>query len=188
MPLRIEPAADHPDLIPRLGRWHWQEWGHHDPGGSLESWTEALRARTCRDRVPATFIAFEDTRPVGSAALVEHDMDTRRDLGPWLAGVFVLPDCRGRGIASALCCHAAEAARGFGVTRLYLYTNGAERLYESLGWHPFGREPYEGRTVTLMHLDLSLATASRRAGTEGSSGRKGTAGSQSDPAAPPRGR
>ena len=154
MPLEIHSAADHLELIPKLGLWHWEEWGHHDPNGSLESWTEGLRERTNRDRVPAMFIAFEETAAVGTAVLVEHDMDTRTDLSPWLAGVFVLPEARGRGIASALCRHAAEAARSFGVPRLHLYTNGAESLYESLGWRAGGREAYEGRTVMLMSLDL----------------------------------
>ena len=152
--IEIGLGADHPEWIATVGRWHWEEWGHHDPAGSLESWTEGLLARTRRDGVPATFIASAGCVPVGSAVLVEHDMETRKDLRPWLAGVFVLPAWRGRGVASALCRHAANAARGFGERRLHLYTNGAEALYESLGWEAFGQESYEGRTVTLMALDL----------------------------------
>lgn len=154
MELQIRSAADCLECIPIVGRWHWGEWGHHDPEGSLESWTAGLAERTNRDRVPAMFVAFAGGEPVGSAVLVEHDMDTRRDLRPWLAGVFVLPAWRDRGIASALCRHAAASARAFGERRLHLYTNGAEALYESLGWRAFAREPYEGRTVTLMALDL----------------------------------
>jgi len=154
MPIRIENAADHLELVPTFGRWHWGEWGHHDPSGSLESWTAGLRERTNRDAVPATFVAFEEAQPIGTALLVEHDMDTRLDLSPWLAGVFVLPAFRQRGVASALCRHAAAAARSFGTSTLYLYTNGAEPVYEGLSWQRFAREPYEGRDVTLMRIDL----------------------------------
>jgi len=31
-----------------------------------------------------TFVAVEDDQPVGSAALVVHDMETRKELSPWL--------------------------------------------------------------------------------------------------------
>ena len=155
--ISIRLAADDPEAISVVAGWHWEEWGHHDPEGSLASWEAGLRERTNRDRVPAMFLAYRADRPVGSAVLVEHDMSTRLDLRPWLAGVYVVPELRGQGIASALCRHAADAARSFGESRLYLYTNGAEPLYEHLGWQPLGREPYEGRTVTVMELALTGA-------------------------------
>jgi hypothetical protein len=44
--MRIESIADHLDLIEIIARWHWEEWGYADPGGSLASWTAGLRART----------------------------------------------------------------------------------------------------------------------------------------------
>ncbi len=82
-------------------------------------------------------------------------MDTRLDLTPWLAGVYVERAQRGRGVGSALVRHAMNAAHGMGVSRLYLYTNGSEKLYASLGRENIGREPYEGRLTTLMSADLS---------------------------------
>ena len=40
--------ADHPEAVSTIGRWHWDEWGHADPSGSLETWNEALRGRAQR--------------------------------------------------------------------------------------------------------------------------------------------
>ena len=82
-------------------------------------------------------------------------MDTRLDLTPWLAGVYVERAQRGRGVGSTLVRHAMNAAHGMGVSRLCLYTNGSEKLCASLGWENIGREPYEGRLTTLMSADLS---------------------------------
>jgi GNAT superfamily N-acetyltransferase len=142
------------DAVPTIAGWHFAEWGHEDPTGSLESWTAGLEERVHPDRIPTTYVALEGEMPIASAVLVEHDMDIRRDLTPWLAGVFVLQRARRRGIAAALVSHTMTAARGFGVETLYLYTNSAEGLYAKLGWQPIGEEFYEGRNVTVMSAVL----------------------------------
>jgi GNAT superfamily N-acetyltransferase len=154
MEVTIDSIAAHLDLVPVVSRWHYEEWGHLDPAGSLESWTEGLAERTHADRIPTMLVAFDGSVPVGSSVLVEHDMDTRLDLTPWLAGVFVLPSHRRRGIASRLVSHAMSKAREFGVETLYLYTRSKQPLYAGLGWDPIGREHYEGRWVTLMSTVL----------------------------------
>lgn len=153
MALEIATIADH---LPTVARWHFDEWGDLDPKGSLASWTAGLRERTYRDRIPTTFVALYDSIPVGSLVLVDHDMDTRRDLTPWLAGLFVVPSHRGRGMGSALVRHAIAKAQEFGVAMLYLYyTRDAEALYRHLGWSPLAREFYKGRWVTIMSVRLS---------------------------------
>lgn len=87
----IELLADHPDLVPVLARWHRDEWGQFVPGGSLEAWTRGLAGRAHRDRIPMTLVALVNGHPAGSSSLVQYDLHTRRDLTPWLAGVYVSP-------------------------------------------------------------------------------------------------
>lgn len=41
--------------------------------------------------IPCARVAFSGRVPVGTVSLVEHNMDTRLDLRPWLAALFVLP-------------------------------------------------------------------------------------------------
>ena len=48
--------------------------------------------------VPLTVVASIEGVPVGSASLLEEDMETHADLSPWLASVFVLPTSRRQGI------------------------------------------------------------------------------------------
>ena len=155
MSLGIHLLADCPEHVPAIARWHFDEWGARDPDGSVEKWAVGLAERSGRESIPANFVALENGDLLGSAALVEYDMSTRTDLSPWLAGVFVAPEARRRGVATALCEHATAFARELGVPVLYLFTNGAGPLYEGLGWSAIGREPYEGRPVTIMSLQLS---------------------------------
>jgi hypothetical protein len=48
-----------------------------------------------------------------------------------------------------------DRAAAFGVPVLYLYTNGAEGLYQKLDWRVLSREPYMGRDVTIMVRHLA---------------------------------
>lgn len=150
---RIESIAGHLDLIETIARWHWNEWSHADPAGSLASWTAGLRERTHRDRIPTTYVALDGDDLLGSVTLVEHDMATHPEWSPWLAGTYIIPTRRGQGIATALVRHAVEEATRMGISRLYLYTESARDLYERLGWHPIANEVYEGQMVTIMAIE-----------------------------------
>jgi len=150
---RIESIADHLHFVPLIAQWHWKEWGHLDPGGSLASWTEGLMKRSNRDAVPTTLVALTGDRLVGSVTLVEHDMNTRRDLSPWLAGLYVHADDRGKGAGRSLTKAATEKARALMIPTLYLYTRTAGDLYRRLGWSDVCVEHYEGRDVTIMQIE-----------------------------------
>jgi predicted N-acetyltransferase YhbS len=151
--MRIEPLAEHAAFVPVVAAWHFGEWGHADPAGTVESWTAALAERTRRDGVPCTYVAVEGGVPVGSAALVDADMDTHPEMTPWLAGVYVVPEWRGRGVGTALVRRAAARAAELGLRHLYLYST-RPGFYARLGWRALGTEPHEGEVVTLMRLDL----------------------------------
>jgi GNAT superfamily N-acetyltransferase len=152
--MRIEYLADHPEFVPVLANWHHQEWAYLRPGDTLEARTERLRGECGHEEIPTVFIALANGALLGSAMLLHHDMDTRMDLTPWLAGVFVAPDHRQRGIGSALVKRVVECAKSLGVKRLYLYTPSAERLYSQLGWSFLERTNYQGADVVVMSCDL----------------------------------
>lgn len=155
--IRVESIADHLELVPTIARWHWDEWGHADPDGSLTAWTAGLQRRTRRNQVPTTFVAFEEGAPVGSVTLVENDMPDCADfaeLTPWVAGTYVVDSARGRGVGSALMRHAVERACRMDLERLYLYTSTAEVFYAKLGWTTIARARYEGEDVAVMALEL----------------------------------
>jgi predicted N-acetyltransferase YhbS len=106
------------------------------------------------DRVPVAFVALDDAGGiVGTASLIFDDLegDPRN---PWLASVFVPPEQRGQGIASALVRTVEAAARRIGYSRLYLFTTSAARLYAGLGWRALERRDYRGEHIQVMDKTL----------------------------------
>ena len=153
--MRIDYLADHPEFLPTLAQWHHQEWGYLRPGDSAEARAARMQLLCGREAIPTIFIAFSGGTLIGSAMLIANDMDTRRELSPWLAGVYVAAEHRRQGIGSALVARVVECAECLGVSRLYLYTPGAERMYSQLGWSPNERVKYRGSDVLIMQRDLN---------------------------------
>ena len=152
----IEPIADNLGLIETIGRWHWDEWGHVDPEGSVEDWTARLAERVLRDRIPTSYVALSEQRELlGSVTLVDCDMDTYPDLWPWLAGLFVHADARDRGVGKSLVLHTMERVRLMGIHKLYLYTAPAEQFYLRIGWRVIARDIYEGSHVAVMEAAVA---------------------------------
>jgi GNAT superfamily N-acetyltransferase len=160
--VRIENIAERPDLIDAVARWQFGEWGHMEPGDSLEERITYLGRQVANPgRIPTTFVALDDDEPIGSASVVEQDMDisraspAQRDLTPWLASVYVRPEARGRGVAMALVRRVMAFVAALRVTRLYLFTEGAQGLYEKIGWQVIGTDHYAGVDITIMAIDLA---------------------------------
>ena len=151
----IVRIAERPDLVPMVAQWLWDEW-HLDAGDSLEATRDAVAASVSPSGPPQTFVLLVDNRPVGTASLVAHDLDERPNLTPWLAGVFVIPEARGRGHVIHLIQAVEVACRSAGVGTVWLHTTGAERVYAQAGWHSVEAIRRHGRRpVTLMRRDLT---------------------------------
>ena len=151
--MQIGYLADHQEFIPTLAHWHHREWAYLWPGDSVEGRMERLRGRCGHREIPTVVIAFTDDALVGSAMLIAHDMDTRMELSPWLAGVFVAPDRRGCGVGAALVRRVVDDATTLGVNRFYLYTPSKERFYSRLGWLLVERTSYRGTDVAVMSYE-----------------------------------
>src|SRR5688572_30581631 len=120
--MQLGYLADHQEFIPTLAEWHLREWAYLQPGDSVEARIDGLRKCCGHQEIPTVVIAFTDGALIGSAMLVAHDMKTRMEFSPWLAGVFVAPERRKRGVGAALIRRVIEDATTLGVNRLYLYT------------------------------------------------------------------
>ena len=148
--MRIEYLSDHPEALPILAQWQHAEWGHFRPGDTLEKRMERLRGFSNGEQIPLTVVAFDGSDVLGSASLIAHDMETRMELTPWLAGVYVGEQYRRRGIGAELVRRImAEAAR-LKVPLLYLYTVHSEKFYGALGWKLQERTSYRDQKVVIM--------------------------------------
>ena len=153
--MQIELLADRPEFIPTLAEWHFREWAYLRPGDSIANRIRLLQERSGRRELPITFVALSGTELLASAMLMHHEMDSRPQYTPWLAGVFVAPAQRQRGIGRALTQHVVSetAARGFAT--LYLFTPTAEAFFSHLGWSIVERTRYRDADVTIMSYQLA---------------------------------
>jgi GNAT superfamily N-acetyltransferase len=151
--LQVFSTAERPELAPIVAAWLWEEFRRRR-GQSLEATLAAVEASTAAQWMPRTFVLLDEGRPVGTASLAEHDLDERPDLSPWLAGVYVVPPERGRGLAAALIAAVEDEAARLGVPRLWLYTRRAERVYRRAGWETVETVVHGGKAYALMRREL----------------------------------
>ena len=152
--MRIEHLADHVSHLPRLAEWHFAAFGYLNPDNTVERYVERLTAALQKSDLPTTFIALDDDLLLGSASLVRQTI-THPQLSPWLSSVYVDPQHRGRGIASALVGRAERAAAGMGWERIYLFTPSSEKLYASLGWELIEYSHHHQLKIAIMSKRLA---------------------------------
>jgi GNAT superfamily N-acetyltransferase len=138
-----EPAFD------IVARWRYDAF-FADDGGTFEGSRDALRAWMRGLGYETALLAELDGKPAGSCLFVREEIDPKHDLTPWLAALYVAPDYRKQGIASALVRAIEQHARSVGCGELYLYTITAEPLYAKLGWAVRDRFEWHGERFVLM--------------------------------------
>jgi N-acetylglutamate synthase-like GNAT family acetyltransferase len=148
--MTIDYLADHHETLQTLVQWQHREWGHVRGGETLEQRTARLGRSLNRDRIPLTVVALEAGEVLGSASLIAYDMETRMELTPWLASVFVGEQYRRRGIGAELVRRIMKEAGKLDVPLLYLYTVHSERFYGALGWTFVECTPYRDQNVVIM--------------------------------------
>ena len=153
--MEIFPLADKKEFITELAELHHAEWKHLNPSLTLEGRAEAIAEAAGREGIPSIFIAVSGNQLVGSAALVQNDMDTKSDLTPWLAAVYVKDGFRHQGVATELITRCETEAARSNAGAWYLYTEFASRLYEKLGWRHLERCEYKGVTVDVMRKQIT---------------------------------
>ena len=151
---RIIAVSDRPDLAPLVARWLVQAFAGPR---NVEEVTALILAPPVGPE--ESFVLFDGDVPAGTASLARQDLGSRPDLTPWLAGVVVQPEFRGRGHAVRLVRHVEAFAARVGIATLWLYTATAEPLYAALGWQRVGTEtePHQRARVALMRRDLGGA-------------------------------
>lgn len=113
------------------------------------------------------FGAFEDEELVGLVALGRESMQKLAHKA-YVWGMYVKPEHRGKGIATALLSDALSLARSVPeVVQVNLRVNAANacaiRLYEAVGFKQFGREPgamyIDGEFHDELHMYLRVVDA-----------------------------
>ena len=139
-----------PELLPMLAHWHYLEWGALFPEKTEADFAADLAASLNEQQLPISWVVVYEHQVVGTASLLLHDMQTNRELSPWLANIYLAPSVRGKGLGKWLVQQVMTEARQLGLTQLYLFTEDQAAFYQRLGWRNLKQEDYSGKTVTVM--------------------------------------
>jgi GNAT superfamily N-acetyltransferase len=132
--MEIISLKEAPELLGTITEWHRNEW--------WDEWADFMKACNYNWWIPTLFIGHIDGKPIGTSLLMEEDMTTRKDLTPWLAGVYVIPEERRKWYGTTLARHAMIQAKALWVQKLWLYTHTARHIYETLWWKYVSSEEY----------------------------------------------
>ncbi|MXN17727.1 GNAT family N-acetyltransferase [Pseudooceanicola sp. GBMRC 2024] len=130
--MKIVKLAAAPACGAECASWLYREWGHRRHGSTLSQATERFAARARTEGLPMAFVAFAESRPVGTASLLATE-DPADSCGPWLASLFVLPRMRGKGVAAQSIRTLEGEARHQGFDRLWLSAS-APGMYAKFGY------------------------------------------------------
>lgn len=158
MALEFFFLKEKPEIMTTLAAAVHEQWAsmYARRGESVADVEQKMVSRAVDDRIPLTMVAFEGDTLVGSVTIKNDDFARRSDLNPWIAGVFVLPEFRGKGYSKALIRHAETIGRDtFGLEKIYLYTGSAEGLYLKTGYSVVERFDSDSRELVVMEKRLS---------------------------------
>jgi ribosomal protein S18 acetylase RimI-like enzyme len=126
----------------------------NDPASFADSAEEHLtttvvtaRERLSKNDPTRNFVvgAFEEGKLIGTAGFFRRPNSRERHKGH-IWGVYVQPESRGKGVASALMQEIVRRARALeGLEQITLVASAnlpAQRLYKALGFESYGIEPH----------------------------------------------
>jgi N-acetylglutamate synthase-like GNAT family acetyltransferase len=155
--VQISYLIDYPEYVPQLAQWLFAQWDTILGEKTLEPRIKKLTAHMNRDQLPIAWVAHANGQLLGTAALRVHDLEERKDLTPWLGGVFVGAQFRRRGIGAALCATVEDVARMREIQTLYLFTLDKQAWYLRLGWKQLAPCVWHERPGDIMSKRLQSA-------------------------------
>jgi GNAT superfamily N-acetyltransferase len=153
------PLSEHPEFIPRLSDFCGKEWAHLYEGWSAETARHEFENQDKDGRLPVTLVALDGEDLLGTVSLIFNDLPSFEHLNPWLASLFVVPEHRGKSVASFLVREAEKVFARNGFAGAWLFTETARPLFEKLGWEFFQEASCHGHAVSILRKNLAPAVA-----------------------------
>ncbi len=136
--ITIQTLASRPEFIPHLADWAYRQW-YGNRSTDFRLVVEGFRRRA-QASIPLSWVALDDTTPVGMVSLTKIELRSRTDLSPWLSSLYVIPGERGKGIAGLLINTVVTHCSSLGLSDVYLFTGENNEIdlfsyYTARGWH-----------------------------------------------------
>lgn len=133
--MEIIELQDRSELFEKAIQVFWEVWGN---GDNYKFYEDCMihSIRSISD-LPRFYVALEKGEIIGTYALLRNDINSRQDLCPWLACLFVDKEQRGKEIGSMLLEHGLKEAAKKGYKKLHLISD-LNDFYEKYGWKNSG--------------------------------------------------
>ena len=151
----IVSLKDRPEFGLIVASWIYYQWWSRDPEQSPGTVAEAFATIGRTNRVFGSFVALENSTPIGTATVLDHDVGTERrpDLTPWIAAVYVTPGMRRKGVGTSLVSHARTYAHSEGYNTIYLCASDRTPWYRHLGWQVIEQFDRNGVPTSFLKID-----------------------------------
>ncbi len=146
----LQPGARE---IALCAKWRLEAFGDV-LGASLQDEIKRLEDFVAGGQGQVALMARCDGVPAGTCLLTPTELEPCHPVSPWLAGLYVVPEYRRRGIGRLLISATEEQARQRGNSHIYLYTDDAIAFYEGLGWRVIEQTMWMDHPMALMARDL----------------------------------
>lgn len=143
-----------PQHLNTLANWFHDEWGYLHPNSTRATRRQELTHYLAANRLPVCYLLEEKNEVLGTASIVQCDMDTRPDLSPWLASVYVPENLRKKGLGEKIVTQTVSKAKKLGFGELFLFTPSKADWYEKMGWQTMEIVTYREYPATLMRCRL----------------------------------
>ncbi|BBH20309.1 hypothetical protein Back11_16540 [Paenibacillus baekrokdamisoli] len=153
MNIEIYDIREQKARLDEIVDYFWKQWGSES---NYHFYRDCME-HSCQtdNNLPRFYVAMEDSKIVGSYALLRSDLNSRQDLEPWFACLYVSPELRGRKLGTQLQNHAKDQARIAGYPALYLSTD-LDGYYERNEWIAKGHTYlFDGTQTKVYELESS---------------------------------
>ena len=134
--IQIIDIRNKTELLEDAINYFWTQWGSES---NYNFYKDCItQSCTTESQIPRFYLAIEDNKIIGSFALLRSDLNSRQDLSPWFACLYVSPEARGRHIGDLLQTHAINESSKKGFKDLYLCTDFMN-YYERTNWKFIGK-------------------------------------------------
>ena len=117
--VRISYLVEHPEYIPQLAQWLFEQWDSILGEKTPEARIKKLNAHMNRDQLPIAWVAHANGQLLGTAALRVHDLEGREDLTPGSAEYL---SARNFGAEVLVRCYAPPSRKRLGREEYRLFT------------------------------------------------------------------
>ena len=157
--MHLDLLKNHPQTIPKLAQWLYEEWKSYDASLTLEKLIHSFGERLNNDQIPITFVVLKKGEPIACISLKEQSSPEFFDFPKnsiWMGSLQAIPEERNKGIGQELLKFAITIVRHLGQKWLYFYTSNANNVewYVKRGAYVIETRLFRNHMITIMQIPL----------------------------------